>query len=148
MKHKSEIRKQTLKLKLDNTVGFKLLGISSHDHDYRVVWSMNTQFAMQFIRAESLSLHNQKLNVDMEFSRYIYYDEERYLRYSLISNRCPDGFLFPEMKNIDFILQVSGDMSESVIQALHKKIKGIDIVSAVFILAPDTIKGIEKILHE
>ena len=148
MKPKSADKKQTLKLHVDERVDFRIIGISSHENDYRVVWSVNQELGMQFTRVENLEVHQSKIKTDLSFSKYRFDDEDRYIRYNLIANRCPDGILFPEIKNIDFVLQVAGTMNETEFQALVKKLKGITMVSALFVLQPEKIKGIAKALQE
>jgi hypothetical protein len=148
MKSKPVKKKQTLKLKIDEGVNYKLIGISSHENDYRLVWSINNQLKMQFVRIENLVVHNRKLKADLEFSRFTYHDEERCMKYYLVSNRCPDGFLFPEIKNFDFLLQIVGEFADKETQALSRKIKTVDVISASFVLQPDKLKGIGKILQE
>ena len=96
MKSGNPEKKKILKLKIEEHNNFKLIGISSHENDYRLVWSINECLKLQFIRIENLVIHNQKLKEDLEFSRFIYHDEDRYLNYYLISNRCPNGFLSPK----------------------------------------------------
>ncbi|MBN2814000.1 MAG: IPExxxVDY family protein [Bacteroidales bacterium] len=148
MKPKPPEKKLTLKLQVDERVDFRIIGISSHENDYRMVWSVNQELGMQFTRVENLVVHQPKLKTDLSFSKYRFDDEDRYIRYNLIANRCPDGILFPEIKNIDFVLQVAGEMNETGFQALVKKLKGISVVSAVFVLHPEKIKGIARALQE
>ena len=137
-----------LKLKVENKVDYKIIGISSHENDYRMVWSINEHLGMQFTRVDNLLVHDIKTGVDMAFSRYEFNDEERYIRYSLISNRCADGFLFPEVKNMDFILQIIGELSPGEFKALEKSVKSVDIISAAYILPSGKLKGIANKLIE
>lgn len=139
-------KKQTFKLKVEKKINFKIIGISSHENDYRMVWAINEGLGMQFLRVENLVVHNSRSKENLEFSRYVYDDEERYLKYFLISNRCPDGFLFPEIRNIDFVLQITGEIKSTDLKNLEKKIKGVEVVSTAFIIQPEKIKGIGNIL--
>jgi hypothetical protein len=148
MKSNAAEKKKTVKLKVDKQIDFKLIGISSHENDYRLVWSINEQLNMQFIRIGNLVIHNQKIREDFEFSRYLYHDEDRYLKMYLISNRCHDGFLFPEVKNLDFVLQIVGEMHDATLKELVKKVKTVPVIATAFTLAPEKIKGIAKILVE
>ena len=148
MKSGQPEKKQTLKLKVDHSINFRLIGISSHENDYRLVWSINEQLKMQFIRIGNLVIHNRKLDADLEFSRYLFHDEDRYLKIFLLSNRCPDGFLFPEVKNFDFLLQITGETNDTEIKQLVTKLKTVPIISAVFNLQPEKIKGAGKVLLE
>jgi hypothetical protein len=125
-----------------------MIGISSHENDYRLVWAMNEQLKMKFLRIENLLAHHAKLGQDFEFSRYLFNDEDRYLKFYMISNRCSDGFLFPEVKNFDFLLQIQGEITDEEIKTLINKMKQVAIISAVFLLQPEKIKGIGQILVE
>lgn len=139
-------KQKVLKLKIGSEISFKVIGISSHENDYRMVWAINEKLGMQFVRVGNLAIHSTKLKEDLEFSRYLFDDEERYLKYYLISNRCSNGFLFPEVRNIDFVLQIIGEINSKDLTDLERKIKGVDVVSTAFVIQPDQIKGIGNIL--
>ncbi len=148
MKAGNPIRKKTLKLKISDDIQFRLIGISSHENDYRLVWAINNKLKFQFTRTDSLIIHRPALKTDLEFSRFLYADEDRILTYSLISNRCPDGFLFAEIKNFDFLLKVTGEIRESETREFVKKLKAVEVISASFILDPKKLKGWQEILQE
>jgi hypothetical protein len=141
-------KKQTLQLKVDKDIRYRLIGISCHENDYRLVWAINSALKMEFVRMDNLIVHHPKLKQDLEFSRYSCHDEDRYFTYYLISNRCPDGFLFPEIKNFDFLIQIVGELSDGEIQTLNQKLKKVEVISAVFILQPAKLKGIYQVFRE
>jgi hypothetical protein len=141
-------KKKTLKLKIESKINFKVIGISSHENDYRLVWSINEKLRLQFLRIDNLVIHHQKLKEDLEFSRYLFDDSDRYVKYYLINNHNPDGYLFPELKNLDFLIQIIGEINDTELKAFEKKLKTVDVVSTAFILQPEKIKGIGDILVE
>jgi hypothetical protein len=141
-------KKQTLKLKVGKDIPYQLIGISCHENDYRLVWAINNALKMEFVRMDNLVVHNPRLKMDLEFSRYSYQDEDRYFTYRLISNRCPDGFLFQEIKNFDFLMQIVGEMPYAEIQTFSRKLKNVEIISATFILQPLKLKGITQVFQE
>lgn len=141
-------KKHTFRLKIDNKPNYRLIGISCHENDYRLVWAVNNQMNTQFTRTEDLIVHKHQSKEGLRFSRYFYNDEERYQKYYLLSNRCPDGFLFPEIKNFDFLIQVSGETTDSEIQKINRQLKKVDVISASYILEPEKLKGIHEILPE
>ena len=146
MKSKTVLKKKTLKLKIEENADYRMIGISSHENDYRLVWAINNQLKMQFVRIDNLVIIDEKSKLDLEFSRYLYPDEDRYLKYYLISNRCPNGYLFPELRNLDFLLQVVGDTDHTVLEEMTKNFRKIEIVSAVFTIRPEQIRNIERIV--
>ncbi len=148
MKSMPPSKKQTLKLKVDNDIRFRLMGISCHENDYRLVWAVNNQLKWNFVKTGNLVVHNQKLKTDLEFSRFTFTDDSRYMTYHLISNRCPDGFLFPEIRNLDFLLRLSGEINNSELEILIKQYRKIDMISAVFAIEPNQIRNIHQISFE
>jgi hypothetical protein len=143
-----QTEKKTLRLKVEEDFNYRLIGISSHENDYRLVWAINNQLKMKFVRIGNLVMHNKKHGADLEFSRFFFEDEDRYLKYYLFSNRCPDGILFPEIRNMDFIIQVIGELTEDDFNLITKELKSITILSALFVLQPDKIKNIGQLFHE
>ena len=140
--------KRTLKLKISEEIRFKLIGISSHENDYRLVWAINSKLGFQFVRTDSLIIHREALQTDLSFNRYTYTDEDKYLTFNLISNNSTEGFLFPGLKNLDYLVQVTGDILEGEMAELLRNLKSVEVISACFILDPAKIKGIRNALQE
>jgi hypothetical protein len=118
---------------------YKLLGISSHENDYRLSWAVNRKLGLNFQKAENIivsRIYNE--TEKLEFSLFRFIKEDGVLKINLISNRCPDGFLIREMKNIDYFLQVFGDDTQAFISHIVTGLKSVDIISAVFEI-PDTV---------
>ncbi len=146
MKSKNPVKRKSLKLDINADINFKLLGISSHENDYRLVWAINNNMKFNYVRSENLIVHLQKLKQDMSFSRFIHTDEERYMTFYLISNRSPDGFLFPEIKNIDFLIQVVGEIQEKQVEQMIKELRNISIISGAYLIDNRKLKDIGKII--
>jgi len=125
-------KKPVKKLQVGEEINFRLIGISSHENDYRLVWAINNQLAVNFVREQNLVVSRPKINADLEFSRFIYSDEDKILMYYLISNRCPDGFLLPEMTKIDYFLQITGELDAKYLERILKAYRKVDIISAIF----------------
>jgi len=148
MKSAKPERKKTIKLQVDEDIKYILFGVSSHENDYRLVWAINNQLHMQFTRTENLVIHHGKLKSDLEFSRYVYDDEDKYLKYYLISNRCPDSFLFPELRNFDFLIKIVGELDDTIAKEVPVMFRKIDIISAVYKIEPKTLKDPGKIIFD
>ena len=136
---------QTHKLKYHPEFEFALLGISSHENDYHLSWSLNQALGLSLTRWDDLTITTAP-EQNMDFSVYRYEDADSMIMYHLISNVSPDGFLVPELKNMDFFLQISGENSEPFLQALIEKIKRIQIISACFSLDPRSLKSSGRLL--
>ena len=138
--------KKLHKLVVEDDFHFLLIGISSHENDYRVSWAINTYLKMAFKRAENLQIHNPRTGNDQEFSLYQYSDPETQLHYDLFSNRCDNGFFLEDMKNIDYLLKISGDYYKTFPVQLVNKLKKTDIITTAFEIDPLLLKSRKKLL--
>jgi hypothetical protein len=138
--------KKSHKLIVEDDFQFFLVGISSHENDYRLSWAINTHLKMAFKRTDNLEIHNPRINQDQEFSVYQFTDPETLLQYFLIANRCDNGFLLEEMKNIDYIMKITGDASKNFPGQLVNKLKKIDIITTAFEINHAGLKSRKKLL--
>jgi hypothetical protein len=138
--------KKSHKLIVEDDFQFFLLGISSHENDYRLSWAINTYLKMAFKRTDNLEIHNPRINQNQEFSMYQFTDPETLLHYFLIANRCDNGFLLEEMKNIDYVLKITGDTNKNFSGQLVNKLKKIDIITTAFEINPSELKSRKKLL--
>ena len=110
---------------------YRLLGISSHENDYRLSWAANRQLKLSLRKSDNILIKASD-SENLEFSVFQYTDEGNSCKMNLISNRCPNGFLIRELKNIDFFLQIFGEIPVGYMEEITAKLKSIDIVSAIF----------------
>lgn len=125
---------------------FSLLGISSHENDYYLSWAINHNIGLKLKRVKTLSVFSKHLDADQDFSVYSYEDHEAVILYNLVSNSGENGFLFPELRNIDFFLQIYGEISENFLEDIISKLKKIDIISTCFHLELKNLKSPDKLL--
>ena len=118
-------KKNIVKLKTDPIVNFTTIGISSHENDYRLLWSINNQLGLSFSQSESLSTDSNK-----KFARFIHKDEDHQL--VLVANRCDDGFLLEKHKNLDFILKFETLLSEDEVTTWLRDLRKTSLISAAF----------------
>jgi hypothetical protein len=133
-------------LSSENNTGFSLLGISSHENDYRISWALNNLLGLKFMKAENHKSNNKRLGEIQEFSMYISHPDEYSPIFRLISNRCDNGFLLEELKNIDYILRIDPVDSNLDLNNIYQKIKSVPLISAIFPLKPETIKSLNRLV--
>jgi hypothetical protein len=134
------LKKKVHKLQAGDRNHFRLLGISSHENDYRLSWAINRALGSNFRKAENLISGPGKNPERLEFSMFQSVKEDDVLKMNLISNRCPDGFLVRELKNVDYFLQIFGDDTKALTDNILTGVKSVDIVLAVFNIPKDIIK--------
>lgn len=139
-------KKDVHKLSTKAEINIILLGISSHENDYRISWALNEHLGFRFTKTENHKVLNQRLKELQEFSTSHYTKNENSNTYRLISNRCDNGFLIEELKNIDFLLIIEEKEISTPIQELIAKIKAIPFISAVFSIDLSSLKKKPHIL--
>ncbi len=138
--------KKNLTLNYQPELGFTLLGISSHENDYHLSWAFNQKLGLELIKSKNLVILQAGTEISQEFSVFNYENEDALLVYNLISNKCEQGYLIPELKNIDYFLQIFGEINQDFLNQLIEKLRNSGVINASFVLDPKKIKAAEKLL--
>lgn len=138
-------KKKLHKLNLEYTPDFVLIGVASHENDYRLSWSLNNEFGFKFVKTDDLIVYNSKHKLEVSFSKY-FLESKPELNAYLISNKSESGFLLPKHKNIDFIIKVNINEEMDFINSFINNIKKVDIVITAFILE-DIPERLEKVFE-
>jgi len=134
------IKKSVHKLTSPTEESSVFLGISSHENDYRLSWALNEYLGFHLAKSENHQLFNPKINEEQSFTVYACIEDPT-ISYRLISNRCDNGFLLEEFRNIDFILVIQSTDASFSFEALMARIKTIPFVAAVFPINLPPAKG-------
>ncbi len=138
-------KKNVHKLSSESEQSYSLLSISSHENDYRISWALNEHLGFRFCKTENHSFFNSKFGETLEFSQYVFKDDENSRTYRLISNRCDNGFLLEEYKNIDFFLLIDS-IEKTQVQQLVIQVKTIPFVSAIYPIDFGLLKNRSRLL--
>ena len=138
--------KKRIKLDDTDTFDFFLLGISSFEKDYRLIWNMNNTLGYQFFRTGNHQAYNKKEGTEQGFACYLYKDEDRHLQYRFVANKSEEGYLLEELKNIDFFLLVTGDIGKAGVTSLRNGISALENVQAVFLIDPESLKNRQRLI--
>jgi len=111
---------------------FQIVCIASHQNDYRLSWALNEKLNLGLQKDQDLTVEDKKYDSIQQFTKYSYEDHTQTIRYYLITNKNSEGFLLPDMKNIDYLLKIEGDMNDDVVSSLIKTIRKIDFVIIAF----------------
>jgi hypothetical protein len=100
---------------------FEVVGISSHEKDYRLVWAINKALKWSLGRKPDIQVPlkaGKSLHACFE-----YRDPIDKCTYTLIENHGSEGYLLPEMISWDFIIKVeefNGELDSSFFKQLRK----------------------------
>lgn len=138
------------KLKLDSTLekDFTLVGIASHHHDYRLIWSINEKMNLHLIKLDDLRIFNDKKREFQMHSLYFYNEPQTFKTYYFITNLGEQGVLFPEHRQTNFFLLIKGNVSEILKTEMVKNIYTISIVLTAHGVHLSSIKNIDNFLSD
>jgi hypothetical protein len=98
------------KLELAMEEDFCLLGVVADEPDYKLCWMINQALDMNFEKQEDLQLYHRKRNEEQVFSLFSYYDPDALITYRIIRNKSENGYFLDELKNIDYLIHIQGEI--------------------------------------
>lgn len=125
---------------------FCLLGLLSDDPDYKLCWRINQSLDTNFEKVDDLKLFHRKLNDDQLFSMFEYADEEAMLTYRIIKNRSDQGYFLEEVKNIDFLVHIQGEVYEDGVHSFLQSLSGLSSVRMCLPVELARIRNMERLL--
>lgn len=118
---------------------FILIGISYSDSIHKLAWALNSKSNMglsqadsiQQVKEDSTTLHFPAMNNDTECSE---------LMLALIKCKHEGFALLKSHPNIDYVIQIAGTYSDTIIAAIRRELKTIPGVMATFVISPKEAK--------
>jgi len=138
--------KKIHKLNEYESYDFGLIGIATAEYDYRLSWTLNNVLGFNLVRQDDLEIWHKLLEDPQTFPQFRYYDEDTLLSFRLIANKSENGYLLEEMTNVDFLIQINGDMDQDYINKLVKKLNALEGITLAFPLNPSNLKSRKKLL--
>lgn len=83
---------------------------------------------MSFVKTDNLSVFHKKLGEEQEFPLFHYEDENTMLVYRIIGNRSDSGYFLGDLKNVDFLLHIQGDLINDDIDELVTKLNALESI--------------------
>ena len=120
------VKKHKLDLAMEED--FCLLGVVSDEPDYKLCWRINQSLEMNFEKQEELKLFHRKLEEKQVFSYFYYHDEDALITYRLIKNRSEKGYFLDELKHIDYLIHIQGEISTSRISNFMSSVSSLEPV--------------------
>lgn len=134
-----------IRLEIEDSFDFRVIGVSCHEKDYRLVWALNSISGFDFTRMDDLKT-DQDDKKSSGFPFYEFIDEEHFKTYQLLANRFGNTLFLPELPTIDFLFFVRGDADDDEIETLLERIHRIDFVILASELSITKLKQKENLL--
>jgi hypothetical protein len=138
------VKKHKLEMAIDED--FCLLGMVADQPDYRLCLLINRTIGFDFRKQDDLSLYHKKLDQDQEFSLFEYFDDESLLTYRVIGNRAENGYFLDELKNLDYLVHIQGEIMEEQITSFFRKTAAIPEVRMCVPVDLRRIRNKERLL--
>ncbi len=120
------VKKHKLALAIEED--FCLLGLVTDEPDYKLCWRINQALGVNFEKQEELHLYHRKLNIEQEFSHYQYHDNDSLITYRIIKNKSESGYFMEELKNIDYLIHIQGEINTSRISGFMLSVGALESV--------------------
>lgn len=127
---------------------FTLIGIISHQRDYRLIWSINNQLQLNMIKMDDLKIFQDKKNENNFFSFYYFDDPLTFKTFYFISNMGSNGLLFPEKKQTNFFLLIKGNVSPELRNDIILKLNENSYVLNTHAISISSIKNIDNFFSD
>ena len=125
---------------------FCLLGLATDEPDYKLCWMINQALDFSFIRLDDLVLFHKRLNEDQYFPLFCYKDEDALVTYRVIANRSEQGFFLDELKNLDFLVHIQGEINTEKINLFLQEASKLSGVRMCIPVDLAKIRNMERLL--
>ncbi len=144
------MRMKTLHLDMDYDFSFALYGVVASCRDYKMAWSLNRLLGLNLVRQQELCYHLPDRET-MYISHFEHSDTHSTVR--LFRNKAlgtptlKKPFLLPDIKDYDYILQITGAMQQYLNpQDLVDRLRNLTLVQYIKQFDPLTLKNKEHLL--
>ncbi len=138
------MNKTILKFELD--LDFVLIAITTHLRDYMLCYKINKQLGTDFTKINDLEMLFSTDEELFYFSRYFYVIPESETEFYLLANKGTEGFLVPEMKQVDFFLLIHNYIDKDDLKAILNGLNKISEVLVAVEVDPRKLKSKENLI--
>lgn len=135
----------TYTLEISDDYGFDVVGLSSHEHNYRLAWSLNRSMGWKLVRIDDLMCENRKIFSSHPQFRFLNSVDQTII--TLIDNKTAEGLFLPELSQFDYILKIE-NMREEVDDLFMKKLKSTPLLVAIYRVDIEKLKSKRNLLFE
>lgn len=132
-----------LKLPIENIPPILIMGIVSSAKDIKLAWDLNSLLNINLVYDKNEEFHLKAGS--SELSTFHYSDDV--MNYTLVQNKVNNSCLFNELKNIDFLLVISGEKDISILDNIKDRLRNDSLISACIEIPYSQIKRKELFIY-
>ena len=137
-----------VKLQIEHTYDFEVLGLVSPEKDYKMAWLINRQLDLDLIKWEDLEiefLSDPQLKISQYFLS-LPHGFVQLLKNKAINSQNQVSYLIPELKTMDYFLLVQDQTFQISINTFANKLAEIPFIQNVMKLDITKLKSRENLL--
>jgi hypothetical protein len=135
-------------LKLEHNYECHCIGIASSAREYRICHFLDKQLGLAFEASGEMEIKRSQRTSSLFLPRYVCKNEERVASYFLVGNKYNGEYFVKELKNIDYLLIIEGEMLASEYKLLLKELQQIPVVEHFLEFDLKLLKGLEQYIFE
>lgn len=137
--------KKVFKLEVTTDVDFLMAGIICPFKDYRLCFEINDALGLQLKRKKDHTIYLGKPGAVATFSHYAFTNKfgEAFF---VLSNKSLNGILIPEKNAFDYLLMIKNSGAHFDFEVFLKKLKSIEMISAIAEIFPEQLKSCDNLL--
>ena len=125
-------RKKKHVLHLEIEIDFAIIGLSSHQKDFKLSWSINKHNEWQLKKEDDVLIETKTSTAKIPFALFSYVNEELGCEFLLLENKHLGHQVLPEIKGADYLIILRGAYSNQLIQETLNKLKTNPLVITAF----------------
>ncbi len=133
-------------LEIEYDYDFVLIGISSHEKDYRICWALNNQLGLHLVKTDPLEIKDKRQDEPSYFSLFSFERANEFMEYFMVANRSERGMLIPEQKQMDYFFIIKGEIENELVMEIITKIKKSSIVQTAFRIDIASLKSKQNLI--
>jgi hypothetical protein len=132
-------------LEIEDEYDFEIIGVSSHEKDYRLAWSLNKSMGWRLVRIDDAVAEGKRSTTHHARFRWTHPVDQTV--FTLIDNKTPEGTFMPDLAQFDYILKIE-QPAESVMEKLLVGLRQTDVVLAFQQQEVEKLKFKDNLLDE
>jgi hypothetical protein len=132
-------------LEIEDEYDFEIIGVSSHEKDYRLAWSLNKTLGWRLVRIQDAVIEGKRSTTHHARFRWTHPVDQTV--FTLIDNKTPEGTFMPDLMQFDYLLKIEHAV-ESTMKKLQEGLRKTDFVNAFQKQEVEKLKFKDHLLDE
>ena len=127
---------------------YTIIGIACHLKEYRISFQINQALRIRLRRMEDLLIEEADEADNKHYALYTYDDTDRRFCYLLLANHHQEGKLLGSLKQTDYFLIISQNLSREEIDRIILNIRKVQGVLTAFQIQVRDVRNMDLLLND